>query len=194
MLEILMLLSIFTGGATAGIGAGTDRVVSEPVAATPEAPAPASTAPAAPAIVALVPAPEPAPAAPNGFIPEDQTPSGKFTTATEIKPILTATKGSWIALREWDGRDLIYFTHLESWRCGLHAVWFGVNGAPPTTRYELAPCNLDAPAPNALPSDGGHLPYLRMPLQSVQQVDIRILYDDGTEDTGSFLRKNVLLP
>jgi len=194
MLEILMLLSIFTGGATAGIGAGTDRVVSEPVAATQEAPAPASTAPAAPAIVALVPAPEPAPAAPTGFTPEDQTPSGKFTTATEIKPILTATKGSWIALREWDGRDLIYFTHLESWRCGLHAVWFGVNGAPPTTRYELAPCNPDAPAPNALPSDGGHLPYLRMPLQSVQQVDIRILYDDGTEDTGSFLRKNVLLP
>ena len=61
-------------------------------------------------------------AAPSGdtadrYVAEPQVPSGKFTTATEIKPIMGATKGNWVAVREYDGNDLVYFTHILSWRC-----------------------------------------------------------------------------
>lgn len=199
MLEILVLLSVFTGGVAMGVGGIAGGSSGQAEMAT-LAPPPAEvddsqSAPAtAPAIVALVPAEDPAaPAAAGDFTPEDQTPTGKFTTATEVKPILNATKGNWVAIREWDGRDLIYFTHLESWRCGLSAVFYGVNGARAETIYQLEPCHLGTAPPNALTMQD-HLPFVKFPLQAVQQVDVRIIYDDGSEDTATFLRRNVLMP
>lgn len=176
MLEILLLLSILSGGVTYGVGGmgAAQPPQSASMDENTRDPAPAATA--------------------EEFTPEPQTPSGKFTTATEVRPILNATRANWIAVREWDGQDLVYFTHLESWRCGLHAIYYGLNGAPATTRYPMAPCNPDAPAPNALPSDGGHLPFIIQPLKSVDQIDIRILYDDGSEDGETYLRQNVLMP
>ena len=125
--------------------------------------------------------------------PEDQTPTGRFLTATEVKPILGATKASWIAVREWDGMDLIYFTQIESWRCGLHAVYYGVNGAPAETPWEMEPCYLDTAAPNAIKAEG-RLPYTELPLKSVESVSIRIIYDDNTEESAEFARNMVLMP
>lgn len=139
----------------------------------------------------LVPLPPLVPAEPD-FTPEAQTPTGKFTTATEVSPILAATRANWIAIREYDGRDLVYFTHLESWRCGLHAILYGLNGAPATMVYPMAACDPSQATPNALPA--AHLPYLEMPLKSVFQVDIRLILDDGSEQTGQFSRQSVLMP
>ncbi|MFC6640566.1 hypothetical protein [Sulfitobacter profundi] len=80
------------------------------------------------------------------MVAEDQTPTGRFTTAAEVKPILNATRGNWIAVREYDGQDLVYVTHLWSWRCGLAAMAIAVNDAPmqnwpmpPVTRRCLRP-------------------------------------------------------
>lgn len=192
MLEILLLISVFTGGVTMGLGGAAPT----PQAAVAQAPTPAPDQTS----TAAAPVPEgtaqadtaPAPAA-SGFVPEDQTPTGKFTTATEVKPILGATRANWIAIREWQGRDLIYFTHLESWRCGLAAVYYGVNGAPAQTAYPLEPCHLGTATPNALTMQD-HLPYVKFPLQAVQQVDIRVLYDDGSQESARFLRRDVLMP
>ena len=150
----------------------------------------------------ITPAPLPAPTAvasgfnmtvvPAGLIAEPQTPSGKFTTAAEIKPILGATKGNWVAVREYDGGDLLYVSHLWGWRCGLKAMAISVNNEA-MQNWPLPPCHEKYTTPNALlPDDGA--PYLRFRLGSVQTITIQIVYDDLSMDVASFERGNVLIP
>lgn len=107
--------------------------------------------------------------------------SAPFTTAAEVKPILSATKANWVSVREYEGQDLLYVTHLWSWRCGLNGMRIGVNGAEPVT-WQMPPCHEDQAAPNAiLPEDG--LPYATFPLGSIQQITIDVFYDDMTMET-----------
>jgi len=116
-----------------------------------------------------------------------------FTTAAEVKPILNATKANWIAVREYDGHDLIYFTHLESWRCGLEGVKYGVNSDSADQVWTLETCYEGEAAPNAMKAEG-RLPYTSLPLGSVQTITIELLYDDGTTDSATFERKAVMIP
>ena len=126
------------------------------------------------------------------FLAEPQTPSGKFTTATEVKPILGMTKGNWVAVREYDGKDLLYVTHLWSWRCGLHAMAISVNDAP-MQNWPLPACHMKYSTPNAVLEEDGN-PYLALRLGAVQTIDIQIVYDDLSMDKASFARSNVLIP
>ena len=116
-----------------------------------------------------------------------------FTTAAEVKPILNATKSAWIKVREYDGQDLVYFTHLESWRCGLDSIRYGLNTDTADTLREMEPCYEDEPAPNAIKADG-HLPFITQPLGSVNTITIEINYDDGTSETAQFERANIMMP
>ena len=117
-----------------------------------------------------------------------------FTTAAEVKPILTATKPNWIAVRPYDGQDLLYFTNFLAWRCGVETVAYGVNGAPPETPLVMEPCYEAEGAPNALKMDQGVLPYVNLPLDSVQSVTLLVTYDDGSTETADYLRAAVLTP
>lgn len=129
---------------------------------------------------------------PAGLAADPQESTGKFTTATEIKPIMNATKGNWVAVREYDGQDLLYITHIWGWRCGLKAMAISVNGET-MQNWPLPPCHMKFATPNAVLEEDG-LPYLRMKLGAVQTIDIQIVYDDLTMDAASFERGNVLIP
>ncbi|MEP1933504.1 hypothetical protein [Shimia sp.] len=124
-------------------------------------------------------------------IAEDQTPTGKFMTATEIRPILTATKGNWVAVREYGGQDLVYFTHLLSWRCGLHSVQYSINGGD-IQEFPIPECPADIAQPNAIPDDA--LIYLSLDKGVVQSVEIELLYDDLGVDSAMFERAAILIP
>ncbi len=115
-----------------------------------------------------------------------------FTTATEIKPILGVTKSSWIAVREWEGNDLIYFTHLESWRCGLDGVSYSVNGGEPQV-WELEECYEAEAAPNTMKLPD-RFPYTTLPFQSVETISVTVTYDDGTTETAEYERAAVMTP
>lgn len=115
-----------------------------------------------------------------------------FTTSAEVKPILVATKPNWIAVREFNGQDLVYFTQILSWRCGVSEIRYSVNGGAMKTFPEVA-CHKDTNAPNAiLPTDP--LPYLEFGLGSVASVSVTLIFDDGSEESGTFERSAVLMP
>ena len=123
---------------------------------------------------------------------EDQVPTGKFTTAVEVRPILDATKTNWVALREYEGQDLLYLTHLISWRCGLVQLRIAVNGAEMRS-WPLPPCLAGTATPNAIRAEDG-LPYAAFALQHIEQIQIEITYDDLTTDGAVFTRAEVLTP
>ncbi|SEW14372.1 hypothetical protein SAMN05444851_1676 [Aliiroseovarius sediminilitoris] len=113
-----------------------------------------------------------------------------FTTADEVRPILDATKGSWVAVREYEGKDLLYFTHLLAWRCGLEQILYSLNGDS-EARFDAEPCYEDEPQPNAIKVDD-KLPYVAFDLKSIDVVSVRLVYDDGTEATTSYERAQIM--
>lgn len=180
-------------GVVIGQGTAIEGVaVAKPeVPSVPASPALPAAAPLAPALIqpqegmnmAVVPA---------GLVPEPQVPTGTFTTATEVRPILQATKGNWVAVREFNGQDLLYVTHLWAWRCGLAALAISVNDEP-MQNWPLPPCHADSATPNAiLDSDG--LPYLTLRLGSVEKIEVQIVYDDMTMERASWARAEVKMP
>ena len=126
------------------------------------------------------------------MVAEPQVATGQFTTALEVRPILGATQGNWVAVREFNGQDLVYVTHLWAWRCGLVKIEFSVNGAP-LEDWPMPACHLGTAAPNAVTPDEG-LPYQAFALGSVGEVSVRITYDDLGIEEASWQRAQVLMP
>ncbi len=108
-----------------------------------------------------------------------------------ITPILEMTRSNWVALRPWEGAELLYFTHIEGWRCAVSAVEYSINGAAPVA-WELAPCQVGTPTPNALPD--GHLPFIRLPTGQLQDVLVVIEMKDGKTMDARFPRDAILMP
>tara|TARA_R110002072_G_scaffold7573_7_gene41095 strand:+ start:4793 stop:5551 length:759 start_codon:yes stop_codon:yes gene_type:complete len=170
-------------GASVIIGQGLLEGVPAAQAGAPQV-APAPPTPATPGMNRAV--------VPAGLAAEPQKPTGKFTTAAEVKPILTATKGNWVAVRAYNGQDILYVTHIWSWRCGLHAMAISVNDEP-MQNWPLPPCHMKHATPSAILEEDG-LPYLTLKEGSVRTIDIQIVYDDLSMDVATFERDNILIP
>jgi hypothetical protein len=93
------------------------------------------------------------------------------------KQILPLTKDSWLAFRNYDGQQLVYFTHLVVYRCGLSEIRYSINSDALDHNFALSAC--DPERPNEVPADD--LPYLSLPLGSAQTMDVQIVYSDGEE-------------
>ncbi|WP_371223085.1 hypothetical protein [Roseovarius sp. 2305UL8-3] len=128
----------------------------------------------------------------KSFEAEPQTPTGRFTTATEVKPILEMTKANWVAVRDFNGQDLLYVTHIWSWRCGLLQMRYAINDGE-MQEWPLPPCHEGTNAPNAIIESDG-LPYATFAPGSIQQVRVELLFDDLSEASASFTRSDVLMP
>jgi hypothetical protein len=91
------------------------------------------------------------------------------------KSILEMTRSNWVSIRDWQGNQLIYFTHLEAWRCGIARVRYSVNSDALDREWKLSAC--DPANPNAIGTDK---PYVTLPGGSVTSVSVQVTYADGT--------------
>lgn len=116
----------------------------------------------------------------------------QFTTAAEVRPILEATKANWVAIREYQGRDLLYFTHLMAWRCGLSSIAYGINDDEYFEDWAMPPCYEGTGSPARL-ADTDRT-YDRLPIGEVRSVTVVITYDDGEVSEATYDRASVLMP
>lgn len=113
-----------------------------------------------------------------------------FTTAEEVRPILEVTRASWVALGAGGGSDLLYFTQIAAWRCGIAGATYRINGAGDAVPFDLEPCYRDTAQPNAIKG----LPFVTLAPDSVASVVVTVHYPDGSSDMMKYARRDILLP
>ena len=92
------------------------------------------------------------------------------------KKILGMIKDSWVSFRDYNGQQLIYFTMLESYRCGIAEVRFSINSDALDKIWRLQPC--DPKKPNAITATR---PYLTLPLGAARSIAVQLTYMDGSK-------------
>lgn len=94
----------------------------------------------------------------------------------QIKPVLNMTKNSWISFRDFNGKQLIYFTHLESYTCGIKQVRYSINSDALDQTWELQPCD-----PNNPLKITKELIYLTLPLGTAKSIAVKLTFTDDSE-------------
>ncbi len=91
------------------------------------------------------------------------------------KNILENITPKWVSGREYNGKFLVYFTHLLSYKCGLQAINYGVNLDVPDQRWPLSPC--DAKNPYKVGSGKLYASYG----EKLTTMSVQLTYADGTK-------------
>ena len=90
------------------------------------------------------------------------------------KGVLEITKTSWAMLRDFNGKRLVYFTHLIGQRCAIRQIRWGAGRSPDRT-FSLPPC--DRLKPFDIATDNI---YTEIPT-NVSYVTIQLTWYDGSE-------------
>lgn len=85
----------------------------------------------------------------QGPFPFDFDPAARFVQNS--REILSITQNAWVAGRDFDGRTLVYFSHLLSHSCGLAKIEYSFDGGPPDQEWPLPEC--DPLNPGAITTD-----------------------------------------
>ena len=115
---------------------------------------------------------------------QTQTPSvppADLTTAEGAAFIHQTLGDQLLAFKEDGDQDLIYFTAILSWRCGVQELYYGVNDDLAVTQFPLEPCYRDLRNPNTSKELGTTYPFfVQLPKGAAQKVTLRVIYDNGS--------------
>jgi hypothetical protein len=90
--------------------------------------------------------------------------------------ILALTKGSWAYFRDYNGRQLIYFTHLEAYRCGISKVRYSLDSPALDREWKLQPC--DRKEPTNITTDK---PYISLAPGTANSIFVQLTFNDGSK-------------
>jgi hypothetical protein len=100
----------------------------------------------------------------------------KFSTIAEqlaqVKMSLNMTAGSWLSFRDYQGKVLLYFTHLLSYRAGLKEIRYSLNSDKLDQTFKFKPTD-------EMFGVGDELPFIYVPADT-QFASVQITYKDGT--------------
>jgi hypothetical protein len=111
-----------------------------------------------------------------------------FRPETELqrsyRSILETTSGAWLAFRH-DVPNILYYTHLSSYRCTIRELRIGLDKLTPDQAVPLAPCNMKNPA--ATPADVDTHLWID---PAVRFATAQIIYTDGTVSKVRIVRRS----
>ncbi|WP_284313173.1 caspase family protein [Labrys miyagiensis] len=97
---------------------------------------------------------------------------------------LEQISGSWVEFRDFNG-TLVYFTTLLSYRCAITEVRYGLNGAPPLTRFDLPVCNTKDPF--EIPNNAKT--YLKVP-PNTKSISVQLTWRDRSQSEVNTVEKD----
>ncbi|MCA9121293.1 MAG: hypothetical protein H6822_18145 [Planctomycetaceae bacterium] len=92
------------------------------------------------------------------------------------KSILQRFTSTWVAMRDYDGKRLLYFSTLMSYRAAIEEVRYGLGVEVPDKIYDMPPD--DPKNPGAITED--FLTYIEIP-GDTELVTVQLKFKDGTE-------------
>ncbi len=103
-------------------------------------------------------------------------PSHGQGTLGQEKQILPMINASWVAFRDWDGKQLIYFTTVLAYHCGLSEVRYSLDSDALDQRFPLPAC--DRQRPNDI-DPVANPPYIALPQGAAKEIVVQLVYSDG---------------
>ena len=97
-------------------------------------------------------------------------------SADSNRRMLEATTTSWLSFRDYDGKRLLYFSHLMTYRGAIERIRYGLNSDQPNRTYRFPAWR----KPGIAPVDASTPLYLTVP-RSTRFATVQLTYKDGSE-------------
>lgn len=96
------------------------------------------------------------------------------------KAMLDANRQTgWIQFRNYDDRQLVYFTALQTMHCRLSAIRYSVNGDSLDRSFPVAKCNPQLPF-NLPADDTVDYIYISLKANEAETIAVQVVWDDGS--------------
>lgn len=91
-----------------------------------------------------------------------------------------AKQSGWVQFRDFNGRQFVYFTPLQTLHCRLSEIRYSLNSRALDQRFPVLACNPQLPL--SIPGDiGVDRLYLSLEPGSVKSATVQVVWEDGTE-------------